>query len=735
MPAPQFFLREGSGFDRKFETKQDLFTTFGTCGAVIFTSNNQKSLAMKVSAAASAGIEEHVSNLCPGAKYVFEAAYRMSSGIWRANVYDKIGGATIWTATSLTSTDWANVYHQMTLPANCSAVRIRWHKVTGVRSYLSRVQYQGNVLLRDPDNYGIDWSDMGYLHRAANGERTKDRGAVHAGFTMNFPNITASAMRRMVQMAQQKEGAWLDDGNALVMTAWGTAYASVTYNFSGVSQGGGGATLFKAATSAARPVGSTAMESTELANSQYAAIGTDNNTAATVPVTINGKYGYIKMNFVATQYTAKGSVHSIDIRIKADGNDLAEGDVDGVELYAWDGAQWLGLARSQSSDKRTLRYRTRKKEIARKLVDLDANKIRLILKARGEKESGASCYMHLYHVNVAVNKDPSRVYFKTKAVPNSGALVEVKNMTTKSAINSASYSLTDDRTAVDVGGNTTIIYPDLNGSGQRFYATDANFPEAEITGDLTIEGWYLPATILGNKVVAAKYGLSGYRGYQFYIDDGEMALALSSNGTLVKNSKSSGAGLTVGTWAHIAAVYDASAGTVDFYKNGLLVSQVTGQYNSIYASTADFTVGASSLGSWNDGGLDEIAIFDDKRSAAELLASYNTRGLDLSGAGNIIGFWDFNDDGSATAIDNKQGDSGRDLTPYSGGGDVTYANCGRTTAILSTALTAGDIVRVKYNQHYNVAVEQLAEPTIYGGDVTDPRGVGAVRLVTLNPIG
>ena len=79
---------------------------------------------------------------------------------------------------------------------------------------------------------------------------------------------------------------------------------------------------------------------------------------------------------------------------------------------------------------------------------------------------------------------------------------------------------------------------------------------------------------------------------------------------------------------------------------------------------------------WYSGGIAHLALFDDKRTTSEILASYNTPCEDLSDAGNIIAQWHFDDAGSATAIDNSQGDAGRDLKPYDGG-DTTYTLCGR----------------------------------------------------------
>ncbi len=732
-PPNQFFLQEGGGFIRDFKDKNDLFSTFGGADAAIFTSNAEKERCMVVSTGGvDRGADEYVSDLIPDIHYVFDMAYRVSAGTWRANLYDNVNGATAWAATSLTSTNWANVYHRVTMPNDCSVLRIRLQQVvSGGRLYVAKVALQGNALYRDPDGYGIDWPKTGITHRTANGNRVRDVGALHAGFTMNFPNITVSAMHRLAQLAQQKAGAWFDDGNAVIMTAWGTTYASTTYDFSGATQGGGGATLFKALTNAIRPVGSAAMESTEMANSQYAAIGTDNNTAVTLAITETGKYGYIKMNFVATQYATTADIRKFSVQLKGDANDLARGDVDGVDMFAWDGAQWLMLARSKSPDKRTLRYATTQKEIARKLIN--SNKIRLIAKTRGEKEISASNYMHLYHVNVAVNDKPVQVYLKNKAIPTAaGAVGEVKNMTTKALVGAGlGYNLADDRESIIV--NADFVSANLNGSSQFFYRDDTDFPESGITGDMTIQGW-IKLGDLNFSTIAAKYAGGGDKRMYLLghsIVAGELSLFVSSDGTIgnLTSRTSTNANFVIGIWYHIAVTYDANDASCIFYKNGVALTDNGGVLKtSIADKDPPFTIGADDDVDFYKGGLSKFALFTDIRTPAEIATSYNNINEDLSSADNIIATWDFDDNAAATAIDNTQGDAGRDLIPYDGG-DVAFGACGRT---ISASIK--DIIRVKYNQYYNVAIEQLAEPTIYGGDVSDPRGVGAARLITLRPI-
>jgi len=110
-----------------------------------------------------------------------------------------------------------------------------------------------------------------------------------------------------------------------------------------------------------------------------------------------------------------------------------------------------------------------------------------------------------------------------------------------------------------------------------------------------------------------------------------------------------------------------------------LTDDGTGLETAIVNNDVDFEVGSLNVGGawWFDGYIAHVALFDDIRTPGEILASSNDPTEDLSGAGNIIGQWHFNDAGAATAIDNSQGDAGRDLKPFDGG-DTTFALCGRS---------------------------------------------------------
>jgi len=228
------------------------------------------------------------------------------------------------------------------------------------------------------------------------------------------------------------------------------------------------------------------------------------------------------------------------------------------------------------------------------------------------------------------------------------------------------------------------VYPDLDGNSQYFYRTDADFPESGLTGaqDLTIQAWIRPVSVTGQKAIVSKYDTTNSkRMYMLRTNGDELEFFVSADGNAPAGWEvSTNANIVANKWQHVAVVYDASEQSAIFYINGYAVSDDGGTLDAtIFDSDPDFVVGMHSATKTNffGGGIAHVALFDDIRTGAEILTSATTPGEDLSVAGNIIGQWHFWEAGAAAAIDNTQGDAGRDLIPNDGG-DKTFGNVGRT---------------------------------------------------------
>lgn len=225
-------------------------------------------------------------------------------------------------------------------------------------------------------------------------------------------------------------------------------------------------------------------------------------------------------------------------------------------------------------------------------------------------------------------------------------------------------------------------FAELNGSSHYFTATDAAFPAAGITGanDFTIQA-FVNLSSDSLETILAKYETTGdKRMFFFWIASAGMHLIVSEDGLTGAPQGTSNSVIVLNSWQHVAVVYDASAGTADFYRNGAFVNQASGLDNSIADKDPDLEVGSLLFQSaFYSGGLLNVALFDDMRTAGEIATSAANREEDLSGAGNIIGQWLFNDAAAATAIDNNEGTAGGDLV-LNGGDTTNYGTHTRKVA-------------------------------------------------------
>jgi hypothetical protein len=111
------------------------------------------------------------------------------------------------------------------------------------------------------------------------------------------------------------------------------------------------------------------------------------------------------------------------------------------------------------------------------------------------------------------------------------------------------------------------------------------------------------------------------------------AFRIFSSSTAGNNFVLSGTGMTtsiinaivppIGSWVHIAYVFDASTSTLYGYANGNL-AVTTAQTGTPVLNTGNFVVAAASTQAGLTGVLDEFRLWLTARTAAEIAAAYNT---------------------------------------------------------------------------------------------------------------
>lgn len=145
-----------------------------------------------------------------------------------------------------------------------------------------------------------------------------------------------------------------------------------------------------------------------------------------------------------------------------------------------------------------------------------------------------------------------------------------------------------------------------------------------ITGNFSVAAWINTTTIAaGPFFIYAKDDVAK-RGFCFGIASGEVYTEKGGVGLLT----STGAGITVGQWFHVAATFDGS--TWLLYANGVQVGTVAGTAIPTQA-TCNACIGRrqySGAESYFDGKIDDVSIWNRKLTAAEILTMYkNTTNL------------------------------------------------------------------------------------------------------------
>ena len=204
--------------------------------------------------------------------------------------------------------------------------------------------------------------------------------------------------------------------------------------------------------------------------------------------------------------------------------------------------------------------------------------------------------------------------------------------------------------------NTHSIDLELS-SSQYLSITDAAQTGLDITTDFSVEAWIkleqLPSvsgtifTIVSKDDGSATNG----RGYIMFINtDDKLYLDWIKSSTANLNRRVSDAVIVssgeVGTWIHVAGTADISVPSGVLYKDGSSVAstQAFSQSTTIEANAEDFYIGAwtNNTGVYRffDGLIDEVRIWNDIRTATEILDNYQT---ELVGdEANLQGYWKLN---------------------------------------------------------------------------------------------
>lgn len=209
---------------------------------------------------------------------------------------------------------------------------------------------------------------------------------------------------------------------------------------------------------------------------------------------------------------------------------------------------------------------------------------------------------------------------------------------------------------------------DLEKSSSQFASiTDALQTGLTINGDMTIEAWIKieAGTDDSNFEICGRYDSGANEiGYTFGYENvgvSNLVFAFSVNGATLY-TRTQVVTHNEYLWHHVAVTRDVTLDEIKFFVDGIQVGSTQTSYGQTltHASIADFRIGVKDSAPWHymDGKIDEVRVWDDVRSPAEILANYNIH-IDGSLA-NLKGYWRLNTD----YVDETSNDN--DLTPQNG---------------------------------------------------------------------
>ncbi|NOG84533.1 MAG: PKD domain-containing protein [Planctomycetes bacterium] len=160
--------------------------------------------------------------------------------------------------------------------------------------------------------------------------------------------------------------------------------------------------------------------------------------------------------------------------------------------------------------------------------------------------------------------------------------------------------------------------------------------------DLTVEAWIRPTS--ANRAIFMRGNSSGGNELLFWLDSGSTILVYLDNGS--PKSFSGSVNFNDGSWHHVAAVYDSSAGQVSCYVDGALYGtpvslSVTLDFGESHALIgADFDSFNRNIGDYFSGDIDEVRLWGVARSESEIVDSKDT---ELTGKERgLVGYWKLN---------------------------------------------------------------------------------------------
>lgn len=231
-------------------------------------------------------------------------------------------------------------------------------------------------------------------------------------------------------------------------------------------------------------------------------------------------------------------------------------------------------------------------------------------------------------------------------------------------------------------------------------SVSATSVRASTAASFTVAAWVRLGSVDASGTAASQDGVqvSGFSlGYDQTSNRWQFALPTGDTDTATVDRAVSTTGPQPGVWTHLTGVYDASAGQIRLYVDGVQQSAVS--HSTAWDAQGTLQLGrAMSQGTptrfWN-GDLDEVQVHPRTMSAAEIASI-------VAATPTLVGSWSFDEAGGTEAADGSGNGHAATLVPGASFGTDGHTGGGLTLdGLTGSASTSGPVVRT--DQSFTVA--------------------------------
>ena len=282
----------------------------------------------------------------------------------------------------------------------------------------------------------------------------------------------------------------------------------------------------------------------------------------------------------------------------------------------------------------------------------------------------------------------------------------------------------------------------VNLNGTTGFVT-APAPVVDTSQSYSVSAWVKPSNLSGIRTVVSMDG-SSISPFYLQMNNGQFQFTTRSNdSTLSVATTVVGSTAVVGTWYHVAGVYDDAAKTITLYVNG--VSQGSALFALPWKASGATTVGRAKWNAGNvdfySGAIDDVRLEGRALSAGEIaaLAVDPTYAAAVSGTSGLAGYWRLGE--ATTSSDTFTGTAGATLQSRAGEVGATWTKSGSSEdAVLTSTGRLRKAGTASWSAIYTTsAVPASANYTVeadvyFASAVTDDMGGVVGRFNTANGI-